>query len=181
MSRIQGQNVVSTHSPYTYAACRSTVRSPVGLHGMAHPQWLQNYQDPKLTDAVYLNALSGLGCERGQNAPSRDESYFQVVVEQRPVFQLPEETTRESELVPSIWDHQIKGSCGLDIGSTFFLFARFFFSFAFFFLIRRPVVRFERHGFVLRGELPLKNKQNRNKDPLWNSSVRNRKHNAILS
>lgn len=117
MSQIQGQNIVSSYSPYAYAACQSTVRSPIGLHGMAHPQWVQSYKDPKLTDAVYLNALSGLGCERGQNAPARDESYFQVIVEQRPVFQLPDETTRESELVPSIWDQQIKGSCGLDVGN----------------------------------------------------------------
>jgi hypothetical protein len=117
MSQIQGQNVVSSYSPYDYAACKTTVRSPIGLHGMAHPQWIQSYKDPKLTDAVYLNALSGLGCERGQNAPSRDESFFQVVVEQRPVFQFPEAVTRESDSVPSIWTEQVKGSCGFDVGN----------------------------------------------------------------
>jgi hypothetical protein len=119
MSKIQGYNVVSSYSPYNLAACKSVVRSPISLHGMSHPQWVQSYADPKLTDAVYLNALSGLGCERGQNAPSRDESYSQVIVEQRPVFQLPEEVTRESENVPSIWDMQVNGSCGLDVGVSF--------------------------------------------------------------
>jgi hypothetical protein len=84
---------------------------------MAHPTWVQSYKDPNLEDAVYLDALSGMGCERGQNAPSRDEGYFQVVVEQRPVFQLPEEVTRESSLVPSIWNKQVESSCGLDIGN----------------------------------------------------------------
>lgn len=117
MSKLNGYNVVSSFSPYNYAACKSAVRSPISLHGMSHPQWVQSYQDPKLTDAVYLNALSGLGCERGQNAPSRDQEYFQVIVEQRPVFQLPEETTRQSDLVPSIFDTQVKGSCGFDIGN----------------------------------------------------------------
>jgi hypothetical protein len=117
MSNIVGQNIISSYSPYTYAACRNTVRSPVGLHGMAHPTWVQSYKDPALTDAVYLDALSGMGCERGQNAPSRDEGYFQVVVEQRPVFQLPEEVTRESRFVPSIWNKQVEGSCGMDIGN----------------------------------------------------------------
>jgi hypothetical protein len=85
---------------------------------MAHAQWVNsNLRDPKLTDAVMLNALGGLGCERGANAPSRDEEFFQVVVEQRPVFQLPEESTRESDNVPSIWDKQVEGSCGMDIGN----------------------------------------------------------------
>jgi hypothetical protein len=117
MSNYQGGNAVAGYSPYTYAACQSTVRSPIGLHGMSHPTWVQTYKDPQLTDAVHLNALSGLGCERGQNAPSRDESYFQVMIEQRPVFQLPEEITRESEFVPSIWNKQVEGSCGMDIGN----------------------------------------------------------------
>lgn len=118
MSYINGTNVVAaSYSPYTFAACKNTVRSPISLHGMSHPAWVQSYKDPNLTDGVYLDALSGMGCERGQNSPSRDEGFFQVIVEQRPVFQLPEETTRESNLVPSIWDKQVQGSCGFDVGN----------------------------------------------------------------
>jgi hypothetical protein len=84
---------------------------------MSHPQWVTSYYaDPQYTDAVHLNALSGLGCERGQNSPGRDEGFQQVIVEQRPVFQQPEAVTRESDSVPSIWSKQMDVSCGLDIG-----------------------------------------------------------------
>lgn len=116
MASFQGQNLTS-YSPYTRAACATTVRSPIGLHGMDHPMWLEQYRDPALTDAVYLNALNGMACDRVANSPTRDDQYFSVVVEQRPVFQLPPEVTRQSDNVPTVFESQVKNSCGFDIGN----------------------------------------------------------------
>lgn len=106
----------SDNITYSYAACDSVVRSPVGLDGMAHPMWAQNYVDQRITDAISLDWLHGCVQERGANAPSRDEGYQPLIIEQHPVLTYPEPVTRQSDAVQTIWDSQVNDSCGLDIG-----------------------------------------------------------------
>jgi hypothetical protein len=107
---------VSTYSPYSsFAACPTVVRSPLSTQGLDHALWTEKYRDPTVSDAVQLNAFKGLACERTGNAPERDDQFFSVIVEQKPVFQLPPPVTMESDNVPSIWQTQVSASCGFDI------------------------------------------------------------------
>lgn len=106
----------SSYSPMARAACTSVMRTPAGLSGIEHPQFMEQYRDPTLSDAVQLNAFKGMACERTANGPARDDQYFSVIVEQRPVFQLPAPVTMESDAVPSVFQSQVGNSCGFDIG-----------------------------------------------------------------
>lgn len=108
---------VSGYAPYqAYSECSAAVRSPISSHGLDHPLWTEQYRDGELADAVQLNAFKGLACERTSNGPTRDDQYFSVIVEQRPVFQLPPPVTMESDNVPTIFNTQIQNSCGFDVG-----------------------------------------------------------------
>jgi len=113
---------LSGYSPYAYAACSSTVRRPIGSHAMAQPAWSEQLRDPVLSDAVQLNLFKGLACgtgvgERGPNSTGRDDQFFSVIVEQKPVFELPPPITEESDAVPQIFASQVGNSCGFDIGN----------------------------------------------------------------
>jgi hypothetical protein len=108
---------VNTYAPYqAYAECASAVRSPLSAHGLDHAAWTEQYRDKTLSDAVQLNAFKGLACERVGNGPERDEQYFSVIVEQRPIFELPPPVTMESDNVPTIFQTQVANSCGFDVG-----------------------------------------------------------------
>jgi hypothetical protein len=87
----------------------------VGSHGMDHPAWMAQFTDPTLQDAVALNALRGLACER-TGAPGNDSQYFQLVVEQRPVTQFPTPIAENADNVPRVYSAQLLGSCGFDVG-----------------------------------------------------------------
>lgn len=113
---MDGANV-PYYSPYAYAACPVTVRTPVQTHGMGYPQWMDSRRDPTLQDSVQLNLFKGLPCgDRTPNAPNRDDQFFSVLVEQRPVFELPPPVTEQADAVPSIFSSQVGNSCGFDIG-----------------------------------------------------------------
>jgi hypothetical protein len=110
-------NVPAYYTPYAgFAACQTTIKSPVSMHGMAHPAWVSQFEDPNLDDAVRLNALKGLTCER-QGAPTRDQQFVQLVVEHRPVTQFPTSVAEQSDNVPMVFDSQVGGSCGFDVGN----------------------------------------------------------------
>lgn len=106
----------TAYSPMAYAACTSVVRTPASTSGIDHPRWVEQYRDPTLSDAVQLNAFKGMACERTANGPARDDQYFSVIVEQRPVFQLPPPVTEQSDAVPAVFQSQVGNSCGFDIG-----------------------------------------------------------------
>lgn len=106
----------SAYSHMSYAACPSVVRTPAGTSGLDHPTWVEKYRDPLLSDAVQLNALKGMACERTANGPTRDDQYATLIIEQRPTFQLPPPVTMESDAVPAVFQSQVGNSCGFDIG-----------------------------------------------------------------
>jgi hypothetical protein len=83
---------------------------------MSTPVWTEKYRDPQLSTPIALNPLQGLACERGDNAPTRDEQFFPIVVAQRPIFELPTPVAMESESVPQVYTSQVKGSSGFDVG-----------------------------------------------------------------
>ena len=84
---------------------------------MSNPTWSESFRDPRLSDAVTLNAFGGMACERGGTAPDRDDGYFSLVVERRPVMQYAPPATQEADAVPNIFDTQVRNSCGFDIGN----------------------------------------------------------------
>ncbi len=110
------QNIHSSYSPDRFAACRNVIKTPIATSGLSFPQWENQFRDQNLSQAVRLNPLQGLACERGNNGPTRDEQFFQAIVEQRPVFELPTPISMESDAVPAVFSSQLAGSCGLDIG-----------------------------------------------------------------
>lgn len=108
---------ISTYAPYQAVnECATTVRTPISAHGLDHTMWTEQYRDKTISDAVQLNAFKGLACERTGNGPTRDDQFFSVIVEQKPVFQLPPPVTMESDNVPSIFGVQVQNSCGFDVG-----------------------------------------------------------------
>lgn len=67
------------------------------------------------TDAIALRALGGVGTERGQNSPTRDEEFMQSAQSYKPALLFPDETTRNSDNVQSIWEQQLRSSAGFDM------------------------------------------------------------------
>ena len=73
--------------------------------------------DNKLSDAIRLDFFSDFNCsERTSNAPARDQEYFPIMVQQKPVFENNPPVVEQADDVPSIFTTQATNSGGFDIG-----------------------------------------------------------------
>ena len=114
----QSVNLVPAYySPDAYAECSAVLRTPLGISGLSMPKWTESYRDSSIATAIALNPLNGLAGERMQNAPSRDEQFFPIIVAQRPIIEYPHPTSLEADSVPKVFSTQVQGSDGFDIGN----------------------------------------------------------------
>lgn len=109
----------SNYSPSRYAACATVARAPIASSGSDRANWIAQYSDAdySLAEAVRLNSLASMASERTGNGPARDQQYQSVIVERRPIFQLPTSESMEADVVPAIFRAQVGSSNGFDIGN----------------------------------------------------------------